>query len=198
MTPQASLNILRIPLATAGGFAIQHGFGYAHVLRFEDAAGNATLDGVIEVSFSVSEDDFIPMQYNNRVAFKADRGRVRWAAQAGLVAVLAIASDPNQFAADTPNPKQLVVSSGGVTVTAATVTVGTSAVSVAAASPTRQSVTIQNLGAADIFIGPSGVTTANGLRVASGEALTLDKQTAQLFAISGAAGNDVRVLTEAS
>ena len=153
-----SPNIIRFPLDTAGEYKIEQGFGYAHVLRFEDASGVATLDGQVEISFSVCEDDFIPMNYNNRVAFKAERGRVRWAAQAGKKVVILLAPDAREFAADTPNPKQLVVSSGGTTLTAAAVTVGTSAVIVAAANVLRKSVLIQNKGAASIYVGPLGVT----------------------------------------
>lgn len=193
----SSLNILRIPLDTAGQYMIEQGFGYVHVFAFVDASGIEKLDGKIEVSFSVSEDDFIPMLYNNRVAWKADRGRIRWAAQAGTTAIVGIASDPREFAADTPNPKQLVVSSGGTTLAAAAVTVGTVAVVVSAANTLRQSVTIQNLGSVPIYVGPSGVTTASGVAVQAGEAITLDKQTAAVYAISGTAGQDVRVLTEA-
>lgn len=73
------------------------------------------------------------------------------------------------------------------------VTVGTSAVVIAAADD-RESILIQNLGAADIYIGGSAVTTANGIKVvASGGTLTLDS-CAAIYGISGSAGNDVRFL----
>lgn len=193
----SSLNIFRIPLDVAATFTIEQGFGYVHVFRFEDASGVAKLDGQIEVSFSMSEEDFIPMQYNNRVAWVADRGRIRWAAQPNTVAIIGVASDPREFAADTPNPKQLVVSSGGTALTAAAVVVGTAATLVSAANTLRQSVTIQNKGAVPIYIGASGVTTAQGLELPSGQSVTFDKTTAAIYAIAGAAGQDVRVLTEA-
>lgn len=75
------------------------------------------------------------------------------------------------------------------------VTVGTSAVVIAAADD-RESILIQNLGAADIYVGGSSVTTANGVKVtASGGTLTL-YTCAAVYAISGSAGNDVRYLEE--
>lgn len=192
----SSLNILRIPLNTAGLYTIQQGFGYVHVFRFEDANGVAKLDGQIEVSFSVSEDDFIPMQYNNRVAWQADRGRIRWAAQPNTVVIVGIASDAREFAADTPNPKQLVVSSGGSAVGASAISVGTSAVIVAPTSLTRQKATIQNLGAAPIFLGGVGVTVASGIQLPPGQSYTVTGTSADVYAISGVAGNDVRVMVE--
>ncbi len=186
-----------LPLTVAGEFRIDRSFGYFHVVEFKDAAGVAVLDGKIELSLSVSEDDYIPLRYNNKIANRTDRARIRWTAQAGVTAVILVANDATKFAADTPNPKQLVVASGGTTLDAAAVTVGTSAVVLAASDATRQSVTIQNKGAASIFVGPSGVTTSTGIElVAAVGTITLDKQTAAIYAISGSAGNDVRVLTE--
>lgn len=193
----SSLNILRIPLDTAGLYTIQQGFGYVHVFRFEDANGVEKLDGKIEVSFSVSEDDFIPMQYNNRVAWKADRGRIRWAAQPNTVVIVGIASDAREFAADTPNPKQLVVSSGGTSFAAAAVSVLATATLLSASNPLRQSVTFKNRGALPVYLGAAGVTVAQGYELNPGESATFDKTTAAIYAIASVAGQDVRVVTEA-
>lgn len=185
-----------IPLTAAGEYRIDRSFGYFHVVEFKDANGVAVLDGKIELSLSVSEDDFIPLRYNNKVANRTDRARIRWDAQAGVTAVILVANDATKFAADTPNPKQLVVASGGTTLDAAAVSVGTTATLVAASDATRQSVTLQNLGTADVYFGPAAVTTATGVKLASNGSLTLDKQTAAIYAISGSAAQDVRVLTE--
>jgi hypothetical protein len=188
----------RIPLDVAGKLVIDYAFGYIHVFKFEDASGVAVLDAEIEVSFSANEEDFLPLAYNNKIATPAERGVIRWNAQPGVTAIVTIAKDAGKFFADTPNPKQLVVASGGTSLTNAAVTVGTAEVLLAAADPTRQSVTIQNLGAADVYVGATGLTTATGVKLASGGAITLDKQTAAIYGISGSAGQDVRVLTEAS
>jgi len=54
---------------------------------------------------------------------------------------------------------------------------------------------IQNNGTKPIFVGKTGVTTANGIEVSKGGTLTLEAGDAiGLFAISTAAAQDVRVL----
>lgn len=60
----------------------------------------------------------------------------------------------------------------------------------------RTKMIIQNLGAHDIYIGPTGVTTSSGLRVANGATLTLEIGDAViLYAISGSAvASNVRVM----
>lgn len=82
-----------------------------------------------------------------------------------------------------------------------TVTVGTTAQLILAAAAGRLSLLIQNLGAADIYIGNSNaVTTGNGVKVpASGGVFAVNQMdgTAPLawYGISGSAGNDVRYIT---
>lgn len=55
---------------------------------------------------------------------------------------------------------------------------------------------IQNLGAADIYVGGDDVTTSNGVRVSSagGEFAVDISGDDVLWAISGSAGNNVRVI----
>lgn len=79
------------------------------------------------------------------------------------------------------------------------VTVGTTAVplhtpgSGRASSP--QGVAIENRGAAAIFIGGADVTTANGMSVAANGYISIDVAADDVvYAISTAAGNDVRVV----
>ncbi len=83
------------------------------------------------------------------------------------------------------------------TFSTAAVPVGVAAVSVIAANAARKSVTIQNNGTAEIELGGAAVAVGAGLIVAGGTAYTLDKTTAEIFAISGTDGQDVRVLEEA-
>ncbi|OEJ64649.1 hypothetical protein [Magnetovibrio blakemorei] len=79
----------------------------------------------------------------------------------------------------------------------AAVVVGVAAGLVVAANAARKSVTIQNLGAQPIYLGGAGVTVADGLEVAAnGGAFTLSGVSAAVYAISGTAGQDVRVLEE--
>lgn len=69
-----------------------------------------------------------------------------------------------------------------------------------AADNNRRGVIIQNNdAAADIFIGDSTVTTANGLKVEAGNALTLDKAAAgEIWAVADTGTPEVRTLEELS
>lgn len=58
----------------------------------------------------------------------------------------------------------------------------------------RRQLTIQNLGAGNVFIGGMGVTASDGLRIASGELLTLDVLDYGDLWVIGDAAADVRVL----
>jgi hypothetical protein len=54
---------------------------------------------------------------------------------------------------------------------------------------------IQNNGSQSIFVGPTGVTTATGIEVSKNSTLSLEAGEAlAFFAISGTAGQDVRIL----
>lgn len=81
-------------------------------------------------------------------------------------------------------------------VLATAVTVGTSAVALPATSLTgRKHILIENLGSKPIFIGNSAVTTSSGVRVSAGATWETDLgPSAVLYAISGTAGQDVRVI----
>ena len=56
---------------------------------------------------------------------------------------------------------------------------------------------IQNLGPDEIFLGESGVTSGNGFRVSSGEAVAVGNTNAALYAVS-AGTSDVRFLGRAT
>lgn len=76
------------------------------------------------------------------------------------------------------------------------VTVGTSAVALpASALAGRTRIMIQNRGGQSVFVGHSTVTTSTGIEVTKGATLALEAGPAVAFyAISGSAGNDVRVI----
>lgn len=58
----------------------------------------------------------------------------------------------------------------------------------------RRRMFLQNVSNNDIYVGPTGVTTASGLRVAKGAALSLEiGEHVALFGIAGGAGNAMRV-----
>ena len=78
----------------------------------------------------------------------------------------------------------------------ATVSVGVAETLLDAADTNRRALTIQNLGTVDVFVGKTGVTVANGIRLQVGEVYVLSATTAGIFGISGTAAQDVRVLAE--
>lgn len=83
----------------------------------------------------------------------------------------------------------------GSIITQSAVTVGTSEIELIAATAAAKFLIIQNLGAADIYIGGSGVTTGTGIKIKPDASLVIDHAAAaQWKAISGAAGNSVRVV----
>lgn len=90
----------------------------------------------------------------------------------------------------------LINDAAHIGVLASAVTVGTSAVALpASALAGRTRMMIQNRGGQSIFVGHSTVTTATGIEVTKGATLALEAGPAVAFyAISGSAGNDVRVV----
>lgn len=76
------------------------------------------------------------------------------------------------------------------------VTVGAAEVALPAVALTgRRKIIVQNTSSNDIFVGPTGITTSTGIRVAKGATLELEAgQNLAFFAIAAGAGNSVRVL----
>ena len=75
-------------------------------------------------------------------------------------------------------------------------TVGTTAVLLATGSATmtdRRLLVIHNNSSAVVYVGPSGVTTSNGMPVAPSDRVFLPVST-DVYAIAGATGNDVRIM----
>ena len=92
--------------------------------------------------------------------------------------------------------RQYVNSSPNVGMQTSTSTVGTTQVELAA-SPLagRTRILVQNNGTRAIYVGPTGVTTANGIRIPRRSSMELPwGEDIDLFAISAAAGQDVRVM----
>jgi hypothetical protein len=83
-----------------------------------------------------------------------------------------------------------IIQNSGLTVAAAAVQLNGPATRLRG----RRHVMIQNLGAGNAFIGGSGVTTSNGVRIASGEILRTDILDFGDVWIVSASTSDVRVL----
>ena len=82
----------------------------------------------------------------------------------------------------------------GTTLSASSVSVGSTATQLVAASSTRKSVRFQNLGTEAVYLGPSGVTTANGIKLDPGATWIEDNGAAAAwYAIAATGPVDVRV-----
>ncbi len=88
--------------------------------------------------------------------------------------------------------------SQGATLVGAAVTVGLTEVALAAANTARRAITIfNNASAAVLYVGPTGVTTASGMRISPQSSGTFSSAAgAAWFGISDTAGTNVRVLEE--
>lgn len=172
------------------------------VLRFEDSAGTPLLDGLIQVKVGNDLGDAIPLGYNCALKGATDRYVISWAAQPGYIAVILVSWIDGDFGLDVESPpaRQLVTSSAGTQLYAGTVAVGGGAPGtlVRAANNTRQSLTIRNNSGVDAYIGPSGLTSATGMPLSPGEAITLNGTTAAVYALVPLGPGDIRYLEEAS
>lgn len=103
-------------------------------------------------------------------------------------------SDPNQAAGGVPvafivgfrGASKIQTTGFDVTATAKIV-VGT--------NPSRRTVTIQNLGSSDVYIGGEDVNTTNGYKIAANGAITLELA-GELWAVTASTTENIRVLTE--
>ena len=194
-----AFNIVTIDLSTAGAQTFNQVVGSLTFVRATDSNGVLALGAEVNIQLGDASGQIIPAAINTMVKLSKPVNAVvfSWDAQPGLTATFMVAPD-DAVIIHSPPAEQLVTQSMGTTLAASGVAVGTGAVQLVPAA-SRQSVLIQNNGAADIFVGSdSTVTTASGFRVpANGGVLTVDHTTAALWAISGTAGQDVRVLVEA-
>ncbi len=194
MTQQS---VFPIDLSTAGSQTIKQFSGVLRIIQMADSAGALDLTGVINVRTGHTKGPLIPLRMNNAIMGEAERDLVlSWAAQSGVIATILITPNVNTFDVDADPPVQLVTGSLASTFTADNIDVLTTATLIAAANTSRQSITIWNNGAEDIFLGGSGVTIATGLLLSSGAGITFDKTTAALYGISTSVTCDTRYLEE--
>lgn len=82
--------------------------------------------------------------------------------------------------------------------TVGAVSVTSTQTSIRATDATRTSLVIQNLGPSDLYIGETGVTTANGFLVSVGDSMGDIQFTGQIFGITASGTADVRYWDEAT
>lgn len=194
----SNYQLFTIDLTAAGSQTVSLEGDFLH---FIDAvkAGAVDLDAKVSIKLGSAVDDLIPFRLNSHLEGYFARLTFSWDAQPGTLASFLVSREMgrgDRIRTTTPPTKQLVTTSVGSAVEGAAVSVGTSATLLDAADSTRQSVTLKNAGAVTVYVGPSGVTTTNGLPLEPGEALTVDKTTAALYAIVASGSCDVRVFVE--
>lgn len=195
-------NLIPINLTVAGSKDINASTSAVMLVRADDASGNLSLDAKVMVQLGDIMGDAIPMGVNCTAHLRDPTAMVRftWEAQPGVTAYFLLSAN-DSLVVNSPPAKQMVVSSGGTALVAAAAFVGGAAPTrLAAASAKRQSVTIQNLGSLEIYVGGVGVTSATGIMLnGGGGVMVIEKTTADIWAVPSSpsvGGSNVRVLRE--
>lgn len=85
----------------------------------------------------------------------------------------------------------------GATIGHATASVTTSAAQIVASSTTRRTITVQNLGTDYVWLGATGISANNGLRLAPGQTAVIDRSpNAAVFAIASSGTQVCSIFTE--
>lgn len=109
----------------------------------------------------------------------------------------ALATGANTIGAVTQASGPWTVVERGATIAHGSASVTTSAAQMLASASTRRSVTIQNLGNDYVYIGATGITANNGIRLSPGQTLVIDKSpNAAIFAIAASGTQACSYLTE--
>jgi hypothetical protein len=187
------LTIRPYDLTNAGFDVIDGPWGAFCFLRAVDGSGTVSLGALIQVRAEVDGED-APMSVGQRMlGRRARRWRVSWAAQAGIRATLAF-YDPEQIDFDADPPAQLVVGAGAATIVGTSVTVGVAEVQLVAANSGRKGISIRNNGSVAVYIGATGLVVGDGFPLDPGDVWAESDFLGAIFAISGSAAQDVRVL----
>lgn len=85
----------------------------------------------------------------------------------------------------------------GTTIASTSASATTTSAQIVAASATRRCVVLTNLGTDYVFIGASGVTDNQGIRLAPGQALTIDRSpTAAIHAKAASGTQTIAIFSE--
>lgn len=191
--------VMTIDLGSAGSMPIEREANYFHFVRAEDGDGALALDAEISVALGTATDHFIPLGYNAVIHGYTRRYLLVWSAQPGIKATILLSWQGDRESGvqvNAPPAKQLITQASSVGFASTAVTVGLTAVQLAAASATRQAVSVWNGGSTTIYIGASNVSAIDGFPIAPGAGFVVDGTSSSIYAVSGTAGQDVRVLVE--
>jgi hypothetical protein len=194
------ISIFRIPLDVAGSQLVSQQCGYFHAWRFLNSDGTLSLDGQISASFGGQwNTERVPFTYNSRLALgtPVDRVLIEWAAQPGKTAEILLTRDPRGLDGQNTPARQLVFQGQATAMQNAAATVGTTSAQLVAANSRRSRLIIRalNTNTDMVWLGPAGVTVGNGIPLSPGESF-VGLSSAAYYAISGTAGQSMRILEE--
>ncbi len=186
-----------VDLTSADSLIVTQQSGLIRLLRAVDSAGATVLTALVNVKMGPRDNETLPMALGQAVRYGyASQVTLSWEAQSGVFATFLLSPNPDNFDMDASPPVTLVTGDLASSITPAQVTVTTSATLIKAADASRKSVTVQNVGSADVFLGGSGVATGDGYKLAAGSAFTFSGTSAAIYGIVASGTCDVHVISE--
>lgn len=194
--------ILRIPLNLSVERSIDNPLriGFPFRCLFFETSNNPSANFFLRPTSNDSSQSSMKVSYRDAWSINGQvpQAFLHWPAQPGVTGEIVVLTD-----SEIRSGSQISLTAGGFSIsdgatvqTIPAVTVGVASSQILAQDYSRKCVTIQNLGSASIYIGDSTVTVATGVRVQPGESVPW-RNTSELWAISSAAGQDVRLMKEA-
>lgn len=207
---QVAYDVISLPLDTASTYAMRLSmendfFNFIDAINAVD--GSQNLEAKLEVAFGKDATKYVPVRLNSQVRGRFDQLKFKWAAQAGVTAIIYVAATINQqggarpLEVVAPPPKQLVTSASGTSLSQGAVNVTNVATQIVAADVLRQGLTIQNQGAVSVYIGGATVTAAGatrGILLAAGASMAIENTTGAIYGITAAGAADIAFLSEES
>ncbi|HEX6960207.1 MAG TPA: hypothetical protein VF194_19660 [Ferrovibrio sp.] len=200
-----SNDLIEIPLDVAGKQIITGLWDFFNFIDARRADGSQDSDTLVYVAFGKNNNRLVPLTINNYARGGVfDQITVRWDARPGVRAKFYVAAsvmgDGGRQIVEVyaPPAKQLVTTSVGTTIADGKVNVTNVATPIAPANSLRQSLTLMNLGATDVYVGGAAVVAGSAVKLAPGATITLDKTTAAIYGITAAGAADIGYLSEES
>lgn len=187
--------------APAGGFRrLDIKSGMIAFVRAVDQAGVDKPGAELQLALGDRDSDYFPIYPGSQVVNRTSNNlRVRWSVQAGITATLLIGGVPEGLEYKAVPRATLVVGDLASAIAQSRVSVDTTAggTPIVAANGQRRRVSLRNMGGVDVFLGPNGVTAANGFPLPAGGTFETSQANAAFYGITAAGSSDVAVLEEA-
>ena len=186
ITDSTGANALAVD--ASGHISINDG---GNVISIDDAGGSITVDGTVSVAGGEADDAVASTNPLGVGGVVAD--------VASALSEISAAGDRFHLLGDMYR-RLMVRQAADVAWQTSTATVGTSAVELASTPLNgRFKVIVQNSGSSSIFVGEANtVTTSNGIEISKNSSMEFEfGEAMNIWAISGSAGQDVRVLEAA-